>query len=77
MSGYAFDDFNDDYGDDYEPDYEDEDVLQDHELFLYEYSPEAKEAEDSTAVDVLKVADMTIKLVDALKLRLNRAEMDR
>ena len=50
--------------------------VQVHEMFLYEYSPEAKEAEDSTVQDVLKVADMTIKLVDALKLRLGSEEMD-
>ena len=34
--------------------------------------PEIKEVEDLTALDVLKVADMTIKLVDELKVRLSR-----
>ena len=49
-----------------------EDYIQDHEMFLAQYVPESKEGEDLTGLDVLKVADMTIKLVDALKLRLDR-----
>ena len=72
----------DDYDYDYEPDYDAEDYyedyydsdydvdMQNHEMFLYEYSPESKEVEDLTGLDVLKVSDMTMKLVDALKLRL-------
>ena len=39
--------------------------------------PEIKEVENLTALDVLKVADMTIKLVDVLKVRSSREEMDR
>ena len=78
---HGFDDLYDDVGEDYDYDvWQIEDPLvnvQDHEILLYEYSPETKGVEDSTVVDVLKVADMTIKLVDALKLRLGSEEMDR
>ena len=52
-------------------------TTKDHEMVLYEYSPENKDAEDSTVLDVLKVAEMTIKMVDALKLRLGSELMDR
>ena len=78
---HGFDDLYDDVGEDYDDDiwqqiHDHWFYVQVHEMFLYEYSPEAKEAEDSTVLDVLKVADMTIKLVDALKLRLGSEEMD-
>ena len=39
--------------------------------------PEITEVEDPTALDVLKVVDMTIKMVDVLKVRLSREQMDR
>ena len=74
---------DDPYSYDYDDDYDEPDndydyvVLQGHELLLDQYRPETTAAEDSSVVDVLKVADMTIKLVDALKLRLNSAEMYR
>ena len=79
---HGFDDLYDDVGEDYDYDvWQIEDPLvnvQDHEMVLYEYSPETTEVEDSTVVDVLKVADMTIKLVDAIKLRLgSEREWDR
>ena len=63
---------DDPYSYDHDDDYDDPDNYYHYKLFLYEYSPEAKAAEDSTVLDVLKVADMTIKLVDALKLRIDR-----
>ena len=78
---HGFDDLYDDVGEDYDYDvWNIQDVgtyVCAHEMSLVEYSPENKEAEDSTVLDVLKVAEMTIKLVDALKLRLDREEMDR
>ena len=75
---HGLDDLYDDVGEDYDYDVWHPLVnVQDHEILLYEYSPETKGFEDSTVVDVLKVADMTIKLVDALKLRLGSEEMNR
>ena len=72
---HGFDDLYDDVGEDYDFDvWEIHDqgfYVQDHEIVLYENSPETKEVEDLTVLDVLKVSDMTIKLVDALKLRLD------
>ena len=50
--------------------------VQKYDLEVVQY-PEIKEVEDQTALDVLKVADMTIKLVDELKVRLSREKMDR
>ena len=50
--------------------------VQKYDLEVVHY-PENTEVEDLTALDVLKVADMTIKLVDELKVRLSREEMDR
>ena len=80
---HGFDDLYDDVGEDYDYDVwhiEDQEFyVQDHEIALYEYSPETILVEDSTVLDVLKVSDMTIKLVEALKLRLglDSEEMDR
>ena len=37
---------------------------------LFDYSPETILVEDSTVLDVLKVSDMTMKLVDEIKDRL-------
>ena len=62
---------------DYDYEFDEDDHIQEHEMFLYEYSPESKEVEDLTGLDVLKVSDMTIKLVDAIKLRLDSEEIDR
>ena len=71
---HGFDDLYDDVGEDYDYDVwhiEDQEFyVQDHEIALYEYSPETILVEDSTVLDVLKVSDMTIKLVEAVKLRL-------
>ena len=69
-----------DYYEAYYEDYYDSDYdvdIQNHEMFLFEYSPESKEVEDLTGLDVLKVSDMTIKLVEAIKLRLDSEEIDR
>ena len=55
---------------DYDYEFDEDDHIQEHEMFLYEYSPEYKEVEDLTGLDVLKLSDMTIKLVEAIKLRL-------
>ena len=54
-----------------------EDYVQDHEIVLSEYSPEYILVENSTVLDVLKVSDMTMKLVEAIKLRLDSQEMNR
>ena len=71
---HGFDDLYDDVREDYDYDVwhieDQEDYVQDHEIVLYEYSPETILVEDSTVLDVLKVSDMTMKLVDAVKLRL-------
>ena len=45
-------------------------LVQDHEVDLCQFRPETKEDEDSTVLDVLKLAEMTIRLLDALKARL-------
>ena len=78
---HGFDDLYDDVGDDYDYDaWHIEDLwdnVKDHEMVLYEYSPENKEVEDSTVLDVLKVAEMTIKMFEALKLRLGSELMDK
>ena len=78
---HGFDDLYDDVGEDYDYDvWHIADLwtyVKDHEMVLYEYSPESKEAEDSTVLDVLKVAEMTIKMFDAHKLRLDSELMDR
>ena len=77
----GFDDLFDDVGEDYDYDvWRIQDLwiyVKDHEMILCEYSPESKEVEGSTVLDVLKVAEMTIKLVEALKLRLDSEERDR
>ena len=80
---HGFDDLYDDVGEDYDylwhwHIYDDQwTAVKDHEIFLFEYSPESKEEEEPRLVDVLMLAEMTIKLVDALKLRLSSEEMDR
>ena len=78
---HGFDDLYDDVGDDYDYDVwgiEDQwTYVKDHELVLCEYSPESKEDEEPTVRDVLKVSEMIIKIVGALKLRLDSEEMDR
>ena len=55
---------------DFDYEFDEDDHIQEHEMFLYDYSPDSKEVENLTGLDVLKVSDMTMKLVDALKLRL-------
>lgn len=78
---HGFDDLYDDVGDDYDYDVwgiQDQwTYVKNHEIVLCEYSPENKDGgEDITVPDVLKVAVMTTKLVDALKLRLGSEEED-
>ena len=76
MDDYVHDSETDyDSPSDFDYEFDEDDHI--HEMFLYEYSPESKEVEDLTGLDVLKVSDMTIKLVDALKLRLDSEEIDR
>ena len=45
-------------------------TLPEEERLLFDYSPETILVEDSTVLDVLKVSDMTIKLIDEVKIRL-------
>lgn len=78
---HGFDDLYDDVGDDYDYDVwgiQDQwTYVKNHEIVLCEYSPENKDGgEELTVPDVLKVAEMTMKLVDALKLRLGSEEED-
>ena len=49
----------------------------DGEIDLYNYRPETKDVEDSTVLDVLEVAEMTIKLLDAIKLRFRLDILDK
>jgi len=69
-------DYDDDDDDFLELDYDDIDwnipVVLDHEMFLFMYIPEEEdgaEEKDVTVFDVLKIADMTIKLHEAIELR--------
>ena len=49
----------------------------DGEVDLYNYRPETKDVEDSTVLDVLEVAEMTIKLLDAIKLHFRLDILDK
>lgn len=77
---HGYDDLYDDVGEDYDYDvWHIHDLwtsVKDHEMALFEYSPEFMD-ENPTVVDVLRVAEMTIKLVDAIKVRLSSEERDR
>ena len=73
-------DDDDDFG---EVDYDDIDwnipVVLDHEMFLFMYIPEEEdgaEDKDVTVFDVLKIADMTIKLHEAIELRKEDCDCD-
>ena len=56
--------------DDYRRSFQERNV-QDHERVLFEYYP-VEDYCPSLELEILKVADMTIKMVDAIKLRLGR-----
>ena len=69
---HVYDDLYDDVGDDFDvwdlPGFN----VEDHEMSLFEYHPELLVEEEVDLFKVLKLAEMTSKLVDAVKLRISR-----
>ena len=65
-----------------EEDYDEEDLYNEydghdvhveaHEMFLFEYHPQLLDEEEPDLFKVLKLAEMTSKLVDAVHLRIGR-----
>ena len=74
---HMYDDLYDDVGDDYDYDAWDAGYkVEAHEMFLFEYHPELLDDEKPDLFNVLELAEMTSKLVDAVWLRIGRVSSE-